>query len=271
MKYIAIALSLIFCISFGQTAFAVKVKDDANSVIIEGAKYTLHWKKAAQMGYWAAFIEGSAKSVFGANPGRVMYHSANYAGWKDWGATKSWKTIKEGPGAAVVEYNSNDGLSKEYMVTATYYDNANFVKHEVKAKNVGNNPVKSFSDGHEPMLEPRGDKPAGYKAWEKPIPHVAFWTKDGYFVGLYAGSDKAKGEVFEAFDAAGRMHLVHDALGADIKPGDTSSAIVYYVAFGKGGEKEADALADQVTKPVSVVSVDPQGKLAATWGAIKNR
>jgi DNA polymerase III gamma/tau subunit len=49
---------------------------------------------------------------------------------------------------------------------------------------------------------------------------------------------------------------------------------VYWVAFAEGGEKEAEALADQVAElgqdDVKPQSVDAYGKLSTTWADIKN-
>jgi hypothetical protein len=67
------------------------------------------------------------------------------------------------------------------------------------------------------------------------------------------------------------MDLVHDALGKQLKKGDVSNPIVYWVAFGVGGEKEADALSDEVLKgDPNPQAVDAHGKLSTTWGAIKD-
>jgi len=267
MKWLIITLSSIFCLSIVGLVFAVTVSEDNDFVTIETEKYTLKWKKGAQMGYAAAFVKGTTKSMIGEGEGRNLYHSSNYGGWKDWGALVSWKKIKEEPGKLVVEYVSQDAGSKKYTCVATYYDVVNFIQHDVTVENTGNDPITSFQSGHEPMFEPRADIITDFQTWDTPMPHVAYWTTEGTFAALY-GEKAKEGRIFPDWAPSGRMDLVHDDIGKEIKKGEKGE-VTYYVAFGKGGEAEADALAPEVTKPVPTTAVKPAGKLSVTWGEVK--
>ena len=270
MKYfVVITLLALACVlAFNQLADAVSVSDGGDVVIIETENYEVHWKKAAQMGYTTAIVGGSA-IIEGDTEGRRLYHSANYSGWKDWGELASWEVVNESPGMATVKFVSNDGDRKEYTVMATYYDAAEFIRHEVTITNVGNQIVSSFSDGHEPQFEIRGPSD-GLTGWDAPIPHNAFWNSAG-FGALYTETGTQTAFPDWANGAGnGRMHLDFADLGVDLQPGDVSDPIVYWVAFGTGGEAEANALADIVTADV-VTAVQAKDKLATTWGTLKAR
>ena len=264
MTLLALAVTLV-C---SYVANAVTVSENDQAVIIETAMYEVHWKKGAQMGYTTAMVNGNAV-IEGDAEGRRMYHSANYNSWRDWGALSDWELVDNSPGMAVVRYESNDGDRKLYAVMATYYDAVEFIRHDVTVENISGQTVMSFSDGHEPMFEVRGPV-AGMSDSADPIPHVAFWNAAGYGA-LY--TEMGTQEPFPDWANAlgnGRMHLVHNALGVELNPGQTSDPIVYYVAFGRGGEAEANALASRVTEPVDVgTAVEPHNKLTTTWGALK--
>ena len=70
------------------------------------------------------------------------------------------------------------------------------------------------------------------------------------------------------------MDLQQDAQGKQLKKGQTSDPLVYWVAFGVGGEKEAHALAKTVAEvkdgDLEPEAVDADEKLTITWGAIKS-
>jgi len=106
--------------------------------------------------------------------------------------------------------------------------------------------------------ESKGDK--------GPFAHNAFW-RDGNFSALYATHPKGKSRIH-----ANRMDLVHDDLGKEVKAGQTSDPLVYFVAFAPGGKAEAHALADEVATggPKNLTTVEASGKLSITWGAIKD-
>ena len=265
MKYFAltviVALASVF--AFSQLADAVTVSDGGDFIKIETAKFELHWKKGAQMGYTTAIIDG-IEFMTDDTVGRRLYHSSNYDGWKDWGALTSWEIVDESIDRTTVKFVSNDGGSKEYNVMATFYDGADFIRHELIIKNVGSAAFKSFASGHEPMFEPRVTT-AGLKLWETPIQHVAIWT-NAAFAALYTETGTARAHA--GWQTNGRIDLTHDDIGADVAAGAMSDPLVYWVAFAKGGEAEATALAGAVTKPVAI-SVEPAGKLATRWGAIK--
>ena len=74
------------------------------AVTIEGGKrdafikiktdtYEVHWKTGAQMGYMVALVKG--KALFDDKIGRRLYHSANYAGWKDWGGLVDFEILDQ--------------------------------------------------------------------------------------------------------------------------------------------------------------------------------
>ena len=262
------ALILLITAVFALTgaAYAVKVTEDNTYVIIKTDKYEAHWKKAAQMGYMEVFLPGKQNSLIGVGD-RAFYHSSNYNGaWRDWGALSKWEIVDQKPGMAVVRYISHDSDSKEYTCTAYYYDSVNYIKHEVVVKNTGKGNVTSFQSGHDPQFEPNVNFD-GMKQWDDPIPHCAYWTKDG-FAALYTEDGKVELSAWGGKNP-GRMMLSYDDLGVTLKPGQSSDPIVYWVAFGEGGEKEAHALASEVTKEPSSTAVEPTEKLPVIWGEIK--
>ena len=254
------------------------------AVTIEGGKrdafikiktdtYEVHWKTGAQMGYMVALVKG--KALFDDKIGRRLYHSANYAGWKDWGALTGFKILNQRKTMAKVEFVSDDGASKEYICVATFWDGTPLIKHEVSVK--AKKAVVSFSDGHEPMYEVRSPI-KGRNKWDSkgdngPFAHAAFWTKGGVFSALYATDPQVMARNFPGWQADGRMDLDHKNLGVQLKKGSTSEPIVYWVAFGTGGEKEAHDLAKTVAEVKDgdiFQAVDANEKLSITWGAIKS-
>jgi len=268
VKKLLFFLVIILCLGVILPLFAVNVDEDNTYVIIETQGYKVHWKKAAQMGYMQAFVGGSKDSIIGV-AGRAFYHSSDYAGgWKDWGTLLDWEIVEEAPGKAVIKYESKDAGSKEYTCVATYYDNAPYIKHEVTVTNAGAAAVTSFQSGHEPMFEVNTDI-EGMLTFTQPFPHAVYWTEDGFFGGIY-GPDAGSASAGEWQGRnPGRMHLLHDNLGKQLKKGD-SAAITYYVAFAKGNEKDATALAADVQKePESGKAVSPAGNLTTTWGQIR--
>ena len=267
MKKVCLCLVTLICMSW--VAFAIDVSEDKDWIVIKTKLYEAWWRKAARMGYMQVFVEGGNDSLIG-RAFRAFYHSSNYGpGWSDWGALQKWEIVEKKSGKVVIKYISRDkNGSKEYTCIATYWDSVPYIKHEVTIKNVGNTPVTSWEDCHEPMLEPNVDF-KGMKAWDTPpVRHVAYWTKDG-FVGLYSEMADKAAAVGWGGKNPGRIHLCHNALGQELKKGKVSDKIVYYVAFGKGGEKEANALAGEVIKEPPEASVDPDQKLTTTWGAVK--
>ncbi len=267
MKKLLILLSFMMFLVFSFSVFGVEVDEDNNVVIIKTQGYTVHWKKSAQMGYIQAFIGGSKDTIIGS-AGRAFYHSSDYGGWKDWGALKKWEVVEQGGGKAVVRYISSDGTSKEYTCVAYYYDSVPYIKHEVTVKNIGGGNITSFQSGHEPMFE-INLMTAGMQVAAQPFPHVVMWMKDGFFAGLY-GPDAQEARKHDWNGAAnGRMDLVHDNKGKTLKK-DESDTVVYYVAFGKGEQKEALALVNDVQKePAGGKAVSPTGSLSTTWANIK--
>ena len=107
------------------------------------------------------------------------------------------------------------------------------------------------------------------RTFTQPFPHAVYWTESGFFGAIYgpeAGSTAA-GE-WEGQNP-GRMELNHDNRGKNLEDGD-SATITYYVAFGVGGEKEGDELANEVQKEPSIgEAVSPLGSLTNTWGRVR--
>ena len=265
--YTIVALFLLM-LSIGSTV-AVTVeggKGDA-FIKIKTDTYEVHWKTGAQMGYMVALVKG--KALFDDKIGRRLYHSANYAGWKDWGALTGFKILNQRKTMAKVEFVSDDGASKEYICVATFWDGSPLIKHEVTVK--AKKAVASFSHGHEPMYEvtPVDDM----KKWDSkgdkgPFAHNAFF-RDSNFSALYAIYPTAQARLHGT-----RMDLLQDGQGKQLKKGQTSDPLVYWVAFGVGGEKEAHALAETVAEvkdgDLQPEAVDADEKLSITWGAIKD-
>lgn len=269
MRKLLFLLSFLMLLSLSLPLLAVDVDDDNTSVIIKTQGYEVHWNKAAQMGYMKAFIGDSEDTIIG-NAGRAFYHSGEYGGaWHDWGALKEWEVLEQGGGKAVVQYISNDGASKEFTCVATYYDSVPYIKHEVTVKNVGNDALKSFQSGHSPMFEINLQN-EGMQSSAQPFPYVVYWMKDGFYAGLYGPDAQEARKIDWNGNAIGRMDLVHDNQGKNIKKGETST-IVYYVAFGKGGQEEAVDLAKDVQKEPSGKAVSPAGSLSTTWADIKSK
>ncbi len=244
-------------------ASAVSASEDNGVWIIETDRYAVHFREAAQAGYSQAIADGG--SLLGADQPRTLYHSSNYGGWRDWGAAAEVNIVEEGAGYLVMKYVMNDGGSKLYHVTATYWDGVPYFKHELTIE--ASAAVASFASGHEPMCEPRNGKGAEnqYMMWEEPFHHVAFANGDGYFA-LYTENGTAR---MHDWQAGGRMDLVHNNLSQDLAAGQTSDPIAFYIAVGSGGLDDAHMLADSVTDVPT--SVDPAGKLTSTWAAVKTQ
>ena len=173
--YTIVALFLLM-LSIG-SAVAVTIEGGKGDpfIKIKTDSYEVHWKTGAQMGYMVAFVKG--KALFEDKIGRRLYHSNNYAGWKDWGALTGFKVLEKKPGMAKVEFVSDDGTSKEYICVATFWDGSPLIKHEITVK--AKKAVASFSHGHEPMYEvkiPAKDQANWDSAGDKgPFAHNAFW------------------------------------------------------------------------------------------------
>ena len=270
MRKVTIALSgVVVLLGLVVFAYAVQVEErKGDRIVITTDQYIVHWKVGAQMGYIAAYLEENGNSLIGPDNSRNLYHSSNYAGgWKDWGALQEWEIIEEKPTSATIKFVSHDAGTKQYTCVATYYDTVPFIKHEVTVENTGAAAVNSFESNHDPMFEPRM-KIKGIQTSSDPIEHSVYWTADG-FAALYGVEQGVKAWMDAGWNGQGRMSLNHDAVGKAIKKG-ASQTITYFVAFALGGEKEAKALADQVTTPVPEgQSVEPVGKLATMWGYLK--
>ena len=250
------------------SAGAVEVDEEANHWIISTDLYTLHMKIENRAGYDQAFPTPGpdAVSLFGEGQIRNFYHAANYDGWVHWGNIVDAEVVSNANKTLIMQFEMDDGNSKEYHITATYWDGAPYWKHELVVK--ATKPVLSLSNGHEPMVEPRNGLGNNneYLAWEDPIPHVAFANGNGYFA-LYT-------EVGTTFAAPawapdGRMHLLHNDLGVQLAEGQSSDPLVYYMAIGPGDLDDAHELAETVTEEPASLSVDPIDRLAARWAELK--
>jgi len=260
---------LAFCLFLAITVpvIAVDVTEDATYVIIKTAGYEAHWNKAAQMGYMEVFVGGSKESIIG-KAGRAFYHSGMYGGnWHDWGALQKWEISKKETGKTAVKYTSSDGAQKNYSVLVTYYDSVPYIKHEVTITNPADPEIDVLASGHSPMFEVGVDM-VGMKVFTQPYPYGSYWTKSGFFGALYG----PKAQIAELTEWGGRnpgrMHLIHDNLNKKIKKNE-SFTYTYYVAFGKGGEKEATDLASKVQTEPSTTAVSPKDALSTTWGHIR--
>jgi len=266
MKRLIYFIVFILCFGSALPILAVKVDEDGTYVIIETAGYKVSWKKAAQMGYMQAFVTGSKESLIGT-AGRAFYHSSDYGGWKDWGAMMKWNIVEEKPGLAVVKYMSKDAGQKEYTCVAYYYDSVPYIKHEVTVTAAGD--VTSFQSGHEPMWEVNTDID-GMEIGNQPFPLVVYWSKEGFFAGLYGPDAQQSRKHGWGGRDPGRMDLLHDNQGKQLKKGE-SQTITYYVAFGKGKQKDATEMARNVQKEPGLKAVTPVGTLTTNWGWIKGK
>lgn len=268
MKKISIILAIGFCLALVMPLLAVDVSENATHVIIKTSGYEAHWKKAAQMGYVQVFVGGSKETIVGT-AGRAFYHSGEYDGWKDWGALKAWKVVEKTATKAVVNFTSNDGGAKDYDVTCTFYDTVPYIKHVVKVTNTKDAAIPSFKSGHAPMFEINTDI-AGMDVYKDPFQYSVYWTKSGFYGGLY-GPDAQEARKHDwGGRSPGRTDLVHDNKSKDIKKGE-STTVTYYVAFGKGGENDGKALASKVREEPSAAAVSSVGALTTTWGNIRIR
>ena len=249
-------------------ALAVNVSENNGVWIIETDTYVLHFREMNRAGYSEIYPSRllDATSLVGPDQPRSFYHSAQYDGWVQWGNAVSVDEVLNEKKTLIMEYEVDDGNSKRYLVTATYWDGAPYWKHEVVVE--AKKPVVSFSNAHEPMSEPRNGMGANneYQAWDDPIAHVAFANENGFFA-LYTemGAAIAVG----GWQGDGRMHLNHNDLGVQLEEGDSSDPLVYYMAAGTGDLEDAHDLAEQVTQEPASLSVDPAEKLAMRWADLK--
>ncbi len=267
MRKLLLLAVAVACLSGTQSALAVDVSEDNQYVIVETQLYEVHWKKASKMGYMQAFVEGSDESIIGIDD-RALYHAANYAGgWKDWGGLQEWEILEEDGGKAVVQYISSDGGNKVYTCVAHYYDSVPYIKHELTITADGAD-VISFESGHEPQFEVNTDI-AGMQVFMQPFPHGVYWTESGFFGAIYGPDAEGANTAEWEGRNPGRMQLLHNSQGGNIKDGD-SATIVYYVAFGKGDEKDGNDLTNEVqNEPPVGKAVSPVGSQTTTWANIK--
>jgi len=269
LKTVLLAISILVVLSIAN-AWSVDVNEDNDFIKIQTAGYEAWWRKPSiRSGYIQIFVAGSQESITGMAD-RTFFHSSQYAGgWKHWGPLLDWEIIEEVPGKTVIRYESADAGTKEYICIASYYDSVPYIKHEVTITNTGADPVTSFQNGHEPMFEPNRDF-EGMQSFDQPFPHVAYWVEEGYFAALY-GPDAQQARTTNWQDRnPGRMDLMHDNLGEELKKGE-SATVTYYVAFGEGDEKEATELAEDVTKePPLGGAISSVDTVATTWGWVRN-
>ncbi|MAF09877.1 hypothetical protein CMK11_05435 [Candidatus Poribacteria bacterium] len=258
----------VLLIASAATAFGATVDEKGQNWTITTDQYTIVWNVDAQGGYSSIIPVGNDDTdMFGAG-GRNLYHSANYAGWKDWGATADADIIEEDGGKIVMSFVQEDGASKNYHVTATYWDGVPYWKHELTVEAVAD--VTSFSDGHEPMVEPRNGFGLDneYEKWDAPFAHAAFANDSGYFA-IYTEEGTAR---THAWQDDGRMDLEHNNLGVALNADDFSDPITYYMATAVGDLDDAHDLAEIVTKePAEVLAVSAKGKLTTSWGDLRAR
>jgi hypothetical protein len=246
---------------------AATLDEDGANWTITTDLYTITWNTDAQAGYSSIIPAGNDEiDLFGAG-GRNVYHSANYAGWKDWGAAAEADVVEETAGKIVLSFEMEDGASKVYHATTTFWDGVPYWKNEVTVEAVAD--VASFGDGHEPMCEPRaGGADNEYEKWDAPFAHVAFANDNGFFA-MYTEEGAAR---THAWQVDGRMDLTHDNLVVNLNEGEMSDPIVYYMATGTGDLDDAHDLADIVTKlPAEVLAVSAKAKLATSWGDMKRK
>lgn len=276
MKNEILVLAFVLLLGFIFSSSAVDVTDDPAVVTIKTRFYELFWTADNGnhgMGYTDVTLEGLGTELMS---GGELFHDLDYLGGKrHWGPMEEVEILQQNADMAIVKYVSHDNQTLEYTCIATYWEMVTYVKHEVTVTNDGPEAQAWPMTGEDPSLIPgipiEWDdvaKEGNMASWKEPIPHIAYWNDEG-FGGLYASSPKARPRFGDWQGMGVRIRLDHGLLAKNVKKGETSPVLVYYVGFGPGGEDEAHALATQIMESPEGRSVDPAGKLSATWGAIR--
>ncbi|HID57427.1 TPA: hypothetical protein EYP37_12905 [Candidatus Poribacteria bacterium] len=271
MRYMSVILLLIFgC--FLEISYAVEVKEEDNFIIVKTTNYELWWRKSAPMGYAKVILPDCPESLIGSAE-RTFYHASDYAGgWKRWGEMKDFEILKDEKKRVTLKFKTRDtqnGGCFEYTLIATYSDISPYIKHQVNVQNVGGRENLGWPcSGYDPMFEPHVPI-SGKKAWKEPIPHCAYWTECG-FGALYT-KPPGRAKLGDWHGEGDMIQLDHDLLIKLVNPKESSDTIVYWVAFGKGGEKEAHQIAQMILKEPEPRVVTPTGKMALTWADIKTK
>ena len=123
MKRLAVGACVALALGYASASHAATASESGGVWMIETDAYTVHFKTDAQAGYSQIFpAGGGGDSLFGAGEGRNLYHSANYAGWSDWGPAATAEIAEEGNGKLVMHYVMDDGNLKVYDLMATHWD-----------------------------------------------------------------------------------------------------------------------------------------------------
>jgi hypothetical protein len=269
----------VLCIAAGPIA-ALQIDDDAGGTTIRTAHYEAYWDKSDPMGFSSVKVPGLKKPLVA---GGRLYQDLDYRGGRrTWGPAKKAVVEKAGKGA-VITYTAHDNAVIEYTVVLTCWDDQPFLRVDVTATvDKGAEPATWPATGYDPILEPSRpvdqidlvkwdhvQKKGDMMLWKEPIPHIAYWTEDG-FAALYADSPDAKPRFGEWHGWYALIRLDHALLGVNIKP-QQSNKIAYYVGFGPGGSDAAHALAEKIGAgaPVDPRPVEPTGALPALWARIK--
>ena len=191
-------------------SWAITIKDGKTEVNISTDQYKLTWQKAETMGYSTAIPVGSKKSLI-QNLEDPFFHGGDYAGWEYWGATGKVKIAEQYVGKSVIEYQSKDTKIMAYSCTATYWDGVPYFMHEVRGTNLHKEAQAFPVSGYDPIFNPEYDfKKEEFKLWKEPIPYVAIWRSNGYFIGLYSKNPKAKARKGDWQGKGSVVQLNHD-------------------------------------------------------------
>ena len=255
-------------------SWSVTIKDGKNEVNISSDQYKLTWKKAETMGYSTAIPSGSKKSLI-QNLKDPFYHGGDYANWEFWGATGKVKILEQNVGKSVVEYQSKGTEIMAYSITATYWDAVPYFMHEVRGTNLHKEPQAFPVSGYDPMFNPGYEfKEEEFKIWKEPIPHVAIWQPNGYFIALYSKNPRARARKGDWQGKGSVVQLNHDWQLDMIDRKKQSEPVTYCVALAKGGEGEAHQLAAEIKtmfEGKEPKSVNHNGKIPVFWASIKDK
>ena len=229
MLLLAAAVAAIFAVVPAE-APAVDVSNVDGVWIIETDTYSAHFREMNRAGYSEIYStrKVDAVSLLGPDKPRSFYHSAMYDGWVPWGNATDVEEVMNANKTLIMRYEVNDGNSKKYIVTATYWDGAPYWKHELVVEAA--NPVVSFSDAHEPSVgaaERHGSQQPNIWRGTTRSRMSRLRTRTGTSRSIRR---RVPQSLPGAWAPDGRMHLNHNDLGVELEKGERSDPLIYYLA-----------------------------------------
>ena len=272
IRHLCLTATILIFVGSG-TSWGVTAKDSKNEVNISTDQYKLTWKKAEMMGYSSAVPAGSKKSLI-QNLKDPFIHGGDYAGWEYWGATGRVKILEQNANKSVIEYQSKGTKIMAYSCVATYWNAVPYFMHEVRGTNLHKEAQAFPVSGYDPMFRPGYEfKKEEFKIWKEPIPHVAIWRPNGYFIGLYSKNPKARARKGDWQGKGSVIQLNHDWQLDMIDKKKQSEPVTYCIALAKGGEDKAHQLATEIKSMFEgnePKTVSRHGKIPMLWASIKD-